>query len=111
MEMVSGQGAQTHLDVTQNLSDESWRRMLAVHLNGTFFCTREAVRLMSRRNRGAIINMSSVAALMGLDTVPHYSAAKAGILGFTRAVAREMGSRKINAICPGFIDTPMTQPI
>ncbi len=112
-EMLSGQGIQTHWDITQEMSDEAWHHMIAVHLNGTFFCTREALKLMSRRNQGAIINMSSVAALMGLDTVPHYSAAKAGILGFTRAVAREMGSRKIrvNAICPGFIDTPMTQPI
>ncbi|HEY4909084.1 MAG TPA: SDR family NAD(P)-dependent oxidoreductase [Methylomirabilota bacterium] len=112
-EMLSDQGIQTHWDITQEMSDEAWHRMIAVHLNGTFFCTREALKLMSRRNQGAIINMSSVAALMGLDTVPHYSAAKAGILGFTRAVAREMGSRKIrvNAICPGFIDTPMTQPI
>ncbi len=112
-EMMSGQGIQTHWDITQEMTDESWHRMIAVHLNGTFFCTREALRLMSRRNQGAIINMSSVAALMGLDTVPHYSAAKAGILGFTRAVAREMGSRniRVNAICPGFIDTPMTQPI
>ena len=113
MEMVSGQGAQTHLDVTQNLSDESWRRMLAVHIDGTFFCTREALRLMSRQNRGAIINLSSVAALAGLESVPHYSAAKGGILGFTRAVAREVASRgiRVNAICPGYIDTPMTQPM
>src|SRR6059058_2784550 len=113
MEMVSGQGAQTHLDVTQNLSDESWRRMLAVHLDGTFFCTREALKLMSRRNRGAIINLSSVAALMGLESAPHYSAAKGGILAFTRAVAREVASRgiRVNAIAPGFIDTPMTQPM
>src|SRR5256712_7692875 len=113
MEMVSGQGAQTHLDVTQNLSDESWRRMLAVHLDGTFFCTREAVRLMSQRNRGAIINLSSVAALMGLEAAPHYAAAKGGILAFTRAVAREVASRgiRVNAIAPGFIDTPMTQPM
>jgi 3-oxoacyl-[acyl-carrier protein] reductase len=113
MEMVSGQGVQTHMDITQNLSDESWRRMLAVHLDGTFFCTREALRLMSGRNRGAIVNLSSVAALMGLESVPHYSAAKGGILAFTRAVARDVASRgiRVNAICPGYIDTPMTAPI
>jgi 3-oxoacyl-[acyl-carrier protein] reductase len=112
MELVSGQGIQTHLDITQEMTDETWYRMIAVHLNGTFFCTREALRMMSRRGQGTIVNMSSVAA-WGLENVPHYSAAKAGILGFTRAVAREVGSRKIrvNAICPGFIDTPMTQPM
>ncbi|MDO8477634.1 MAG: SDR family NAD(P)-dependent oxidoreductase [Candidatus Rokubacteria bacterium] len=113
MELLSGQGIQTHCDITQTMTDETWHRMIAVHLNGTFFCTREALRLMSRRDQGVIINLSSVAGLMGLENVPHYSAAKAGILGFTRAVAREVGSRKIrvNAICPGFIDTPMTQPM
>jgi 3-oxoacyl-[acyl-carrier protein] reductase len=112
MELLSGQDIQTHWDITQSMTDEAWHRMIAVHLDGTFFCTREALRLMSRRDQGVIINMSSVAA-WGLESVPHYSAAKAGILGFTRAVAREVGSRKIrvNAICPGFIDTPMTQPM
>jgi len=112
MELMSGQGIRTHLDVTQEMTDEAWHRMIAVHLNGTFFCTREALKLMSRRDQGAIINMSSVAA-WGIEAVPHYSAAKAGILGFTRAVAREVASRKIrvNAICPGYIDTPMTQPM
>lgn len=113
MELLSGQGIQTHWNITQTMTDETWHRMIAVHLDGTFFCTREALRLMSRRDQGVIINLSSVAGLMGLENVPHYSAAKAGILGFTRAVAREVGSRKIrvNAICPGFIDTPMTQPM
>jgi 3-oxoacyl-[acyl-carrier protein] reductase len=111
MELLSGRGGETHLDVTQNLSDESWRRMLAVHLDGTFFCTREALRLMSQKNRGAIVNLSSVAALMGLEVVPHYSAAKGAILAFTRAVARDVASRgiRVNAICPGYIDTPMTE--
>jgi 3-oxoacyl-[acyl-carrier protein] reductase len=109
-ELLSGQGIQTHWDITQEMSDETWTRMLAVHLNGTFFCTREALKLMSRRNRGAIVNLSSVAA-WGLESVPHYSAAKGGILAFTRAVAREVGSRgiRVNAICPGYIDTPMTE--
>jgi 3-oxoacyl-[acyl-carrier protein] reductase len=112
-EMMSGQPIATHWDVTQEMSDEAWHRMIGVHLNGTFFCTREALRLMARHNRGSIINMSSVAALMGLDAAPHYSAAKGGILAFTRALAREVASRgiRVNAICPGYIDTPMTQPI
>jgi 3-oxoacyl-[acyl-carrier protein] reductase len=103
----------THWDITQNMSDEAWHRMIGVHLNGTFFCSREALKLMSRANRGVIINLSSVAALTGLETVPHYSAAKGGILSFTRALAREVGSRgiRVNAICPGYIETPMTAAI
>ncbi len=112
-ELLSGQGIQTQWDITQEMSDEAWHRMISVHLHGTFYCTREALKLMGRRHQGAIINMSSVAALMGLENAPHYSAAKGGILAFTRAVAREVGSRgiRVNAICPGFIDTPMTAPI
>jgi 3-oxoacyl-[acyl-carrier protein] reductase len=107
-EMMTGT-RETHWDLTQNLSDEAWGRMLAVHLNGTFYCTREALKLMSRVNRGAIVNISSVAGLMGIEAASHYGAAKAGILGFTRSVAREVASRgiRVNAICPGFIDTPI----
>jgi 3-oxoacyl-[acyl-carrier protein] reductase len=113
MEALSGEGIRTHLDVTTHLTDETWHRMIGVHLNGTFFCTREALKLMSRRDQGAIINLSSVAALMGLESSPHYSAAKGGILAFTRAVAHEVASRniRVNAICPGYIDTPLTRPI
>jgi 3-oxoacyl-[acyl-carrier protein] reductase len=112
-EMLAGGPVSTHWDLTQEMSDEAWHRMIGVHLNGTFFCTREALRLMAPRNRGVIINMSSVAALMGLEAAPHYSAAKGGILAFTRALSREVASRgiRVNAICPGYIDTPMTQPI
>jgi 3-oxoacyl-[acyl-carrier protein] reductase len=110
-EMLSGQGVQTHWDITQEMTDASWHRMIGVHLNGTFFCTREALRIMARHNRGAIVNLSSVAGLMGLEQVPHYSAAKGGILSFTRAVAREVASRniRVNAICPGYVETPMTE--
>jgi 3-oxoacyl-[acyl-carrier protein] reductase len=110
-ELMAGEGITTHWDITETMSDEVWHRMIGVHLNGTFFCTREALRLMTPG--GAIVNLSSVAALNGLETVPHYSAAKGGILSFTRAVAKEVASRgiRVNAICPGFIDTPMTEPM
>jgi 3-oxoacyl-[acyl-carrier protein] reductase len=66
---------------------------------------------MSKKNRGAMVNLSSVAALIGLEMVPHYSAVKGAILAFTRAAARDVASRgiRVNAICSGYIDTPMTE--
>ena len=110
-ERMTGGDVQTHWDITQNIADEEWLTVLGVHLNGTFFCTREALKLMSKKNRGSIINMSSVAALRGIPIAPHYGAAKGGILSFTRSLALEVSSRniRVNAICPGWIDTPMTQ--
>lgn len=107
-----GEGAiQTHLDITQEMTDEAWHRMIGVHLNGTFFCTREALKLMSQRNEGTIINVASIAALAGIAVAPHYGAAKGGILSFTRSIAQEVASRniRVNAICPGLISTPMTE--
>jgi 3-oxoacyl-[acyl-carrier protein] reductase len=112
-EQMSG-SALTPFSFTEDMTDEAWRRLLAVHLDGTFYCSRSALGLMGKLSPGgAIVNMSSVAGLMGLAPAPHYSAAKAGILGLTFAMAQEVGSRKIrvNAICPGFIDTPMTAGI
>jgi len=110
-EMMSGGRIQTHWDVTVSLSDEEWHKMIGVHLNGTFFCTREALKLMSAKNHGSIINMSSVAGLHGIPIACHYGAAKGGILSFTRSVAQEVASRgiRVNAICPGWIETPMTE--
>ncbi len=110
-ERMTGGDVQTHWDITQNMADEEWLTVLGVHLNGTFFCTREALKLMSKKNRGSIINMSSVAALRGIPIAPHYGAAKGGILSLTRSLALEVSSRniRVNAICPGWIDTPMTQ--
>ena len=100
----------TSWNVTQDMSDDTWRRMLSVHLDGTFYCTREAIPRMVEAKRGSIINVSSTAAFAGQEGAPHYSAAKAGVLGFTRAVARELASQniRVNALCPGFVETAMS---
>ncbi len=100
----------SHFDVTVNMSDKEWHEMISIHLNGTFFCTREALKIMNNQEMGCIINMGSVLGTTGGPSSPHYSAAKAAILGYTRATARELASRniRVNAIAPGYIDTDMT---
>ena len=106
LEALSG-GVRTSLDALVRLTDDEWRRLLAVHLDGTFFCTRAAARLMAPRGSGAIVNMSSVCGVEGCTGHPHYSAAKAAILGFTRAVAKELIVQgvRVNAVAPGHVDT------
>jgi 3-oxoacyl-[acyl-carrier protein] reductase len=108
-EMASGGPIQTHVDATVELSDEDWRRMLAVHLDGTFFCSREALQIMNPQLSGAIINMGSIMGTSGGAGAAAYCAAKAGILGFTRSLAREVVTRniRVNAIAPGWIDTDL----
>ena len=104
---------ESHFDVTVNMTDEEWMNMISVHLNGTFFCTRESLKIMNAMNKGSIINMGSVLGTTGGPSSPHYSAAKAAILGFTRSTARELASRniRVNAIAPGYIDTDMTSSL
>ena len=92
------------------LKPEEWDQVIAVNLRGTFSCTRAAVRSMVRARYGRIVNLSSVVGLMGNAGQSAYAAAKAGIVGFTKSMARELASRQItvNAVAPGFIETEMT---
>ncbi|PWB44820.1 MAG: 3-oxoacyl-[acyl-carrier-protein] reductase [Candidatus Methylomirabilota bacterium] len=92
------------------MKEADWDAVLDVNLKGAFFTTRAAIRPMLKAQRGRIVNISSVAGTMGIPGQANYSAAKAGLIGFTKAVAREVASRAItvNAVAPGFIETEMT---
>lgn len=95
------------------LKDEDWHAVLQTNLTGTMYCTRAVLRPMIRQRSGRIINISSVIGVMGNPGQASYAAAKAGIIGFTKTIAREVGARGItvNAIAPGFITTDMTAQI
>jgi 3-oxoacyl-[acyl-carrier protein] reductase len=91
-------------------SDEDWDAVLDVNLGGLFRCCRAVLRGMMVRRRGAIVNVSSLSALHGVAGQAAYAASKAGILGLTRSLAREVGKRgvRVNAVVPGFVPTDLT---
>lgn len=95
------------------MTEEQWDQVLEINLKGVFNLTKAVVKPMMKQRRGSIINMSSVVGISGNAGQSNYSASKAGMIGFTKSVARELGTRNIrcNAIAPGFIITEMTEKL
>ena len=92
------------------MNEEDWDVVLDVNLKGVFLCTKALVRPMMKKRYGKIINISSIVGISGNPGQGNYSASKAGVIGFTKSMARELASRgiRVNAIAPGFIQTDMT---
>ena len=95
------------------MDDAQWDRVLNINLRGTFLCTRAAAKVMLKQRRGRIVSIASIVGLIGNPGQANYAASKAGIIGLTKAVAKELASRgvTVNAIAPGFIKTEMTEAL
>jgi 3-oxoacyl-[acyl-carrier protein] reductase len=95
------------------MSDQEWDDVIDTNLRGTFLFTRAASMYMMRARYGRIINISSVSGIMGNPGQTNYSASKAGMIGMTKSLARELGGRKVtvNAIAPGFIESAMSKAL
>jgi NAD(P)-dependent dehydrogenase (short-subunit alcohol dehydrogenase family) len=95
----------------EEMTDEQWKHVMSVNLDGTFFCCREAVRWMKEAGRGRIVNFSSVAGLMPTPGALHYSASKGGVIQLTKTLARETAhyDLRVNVVAPGYVATPMLE--
>ncbi|MBD3277835.1 MAG: SDR family oxidoreductase, partial [Candidatus Aegiribacteria sp.] len=103
----------TRDNLIMRMKKSEWDSVLAVNLTGAFLMCRAFSRSMLKRREGSIVNISSVVALLGAAGQTNYASTKAGLLGLTRALAREYAARniRVNAIAPGFIETEMTQEL
>jgi NAD(P)-dependent dehydrogenase (short-subunit alcohol dehydrogenase family) len=95
------------------MTDDQWRRVLSVNLDGAFYCARAALASMVRQRAGSIVFVSSVGPFMGVPGQANYAAAKTGLVGLARSLAKEVASRsvRVNVVAPGFIDTDMTRAL
>jgi 3-hydroxybutyrate dehydrogenase len=107
--LVNGAGVAPSAPLAKT-SDEQWRAAIEVNLSGTFYCMREALPEMLERGFGRIVNLASIAGKTGYPYISAYAASKHGVLGLTRCAALEAAPRgvTVNAVCPGYVDTPMT---
>ena len=103
----------TRDQLIMRMSDDEWDKVLGINLKGVFLCSKAVMRPMMKQRWGRIISISSIVGLIGNAGQANYDSAKAGIIGLTRTIAKEVASRGItaNAIAPGFIDTAMTQQL
>jgi 3-oxoacyl-[acyl-carrier protein] reductase len=110
VDMLVNNAGLTRDGVFMRMSDEQWDEVLDTNLKGAFHCARAVARTMMKARYGRMVNISSVVGLMGNAGQANYAASKAGLLGLTKSLARELSSRAItvNAVCPGFIETEMT---
>ena len=103
----------THDNLFMRMKDDEWDDVIAVNLTSVFILTRCILRNMMRRRAGRIVNIASISGVLGNPGQPNYAASKAGLVGMTKSLAREVSSRGITANCiaPGFISTPMTDAL
>lgn len=99
--------------LAMRMKEDEWDAVLDINLKGTFLCSKEAIKIMSKQRSGKIINISSVVAFIGNPGQINYSASKAGVVGLTKTLSKEYASRgiRVNAIAPGFIQTAMTDAL